>query len=90
MDDGTRNENDIDGAISEAVTVLAEIHRQSLSPGMARAYLLALRDLTPTQFAAANERALKTCRFMPSPAELRDLAGANGFQYPELVSRKRP
>jgi hypothetical protein len=40
---------------------------------MFKAYELGLRGMTASQVQFATQRALETCRFMPAPAELRDL-----------------
>lgn len=40
-----------------------------------KAYWLGLEDLTREQFDTAIKRALRECDFLPSPKELRDLAG---------------
>jgi hypothetical protein len=42
---------------------------------MLGAYSLGLDGLSIEQIGTATQRALRTCRFMPSPAELRELAG---------------
>lgn len=55
------------------VTILAEAFGKTVSPGMFKAYQLGLRGLSGGQVAAATQRALETCRFMPSPAELREM-----------------
>jgi len=43
----------------------------------AKIYWFALKDVGKDGINTAVKRALQTCRFMPTPAELRDLAGAN-------------
>ena len=42
---------------------------------MQRAYQLGLDGLTAEQISASVGRALRACKFLPSPAELRELAG---------------
>jgi hypothetical protein len=64
--------NDI-ATIPGCVTVLAEAFGKTVSVGMFRAYELGLRGLTGEQIKAATQQALETCRFMPPPAELREL-----------------
>jgi hypothetical protein len=64
--------NDI-ATIPGCVTVLAEAFGKTTSVGMFRAYELGLRGLTGEQIKAATQQALETCRFMPPPAELREL-----------------
>ena len=39
------------------------------------AYFTTLQELTSAQWDAAAMKALKTCKFMPAPAELLELAG---------------
>ena len=65
-------------AIATAVTGLSETLRQPLSKTAAEAYRMALEDLAPEQVSRAYRRALREPKFMPSHAELRELAGAGG------------
>ena len=54
--------------------VLAEVFGESLTPNRVAGYWAALSDLEPGDLYAAMDHALKTCRFFPRPAELRDHA----------------
>lgn len=64
------------------VTTLGDTYRQALGDGAFEGYRIALEDLTEAQLALALRRGLTESRFMPTPAELRGLAGAGG---PDLV-----
>lgn len=58
------------------IVMLSETFGRPLLDGGLEGYRLALRDLTDDQLARAVGRALRESKFMPSPSELRDLAGA--------------
>lgn len=61
-----------------AVTMLSETYRQPLTAGALEGYWIALRDLEAAELATATARAVRERRFMPTPAELLELAGAGG------------
>lgn len=65
--------SDLKTTIIGCVTMLAEMFGKSASAGLFRAYELGLQGLKAEQIAAATQRALEECRFMPPPAELRQL-----------------
>ena len=67
----------IQQAIATAVTTLSETFRQPLTKAGAMGYVIGLDDLTHEQLAVATKRAIREAKFMPTPAELRALAGAN-------------
>ena len=56
--------------------VLAEVLGEALTPVRVAGYWAALSDLEPADLYAAMDHALKTSRFFPRPAELRDHAGS--------------
>ena len=63
-------------AFTLALLPLATIPpRAELTEAIFEAFWLALSDLSLEQVRGAVIKALRTCRFMPSAAELRDLAG---------------
>lgn len=62
-------------AFIEAITVLATAFARELSEPLFEAYWIGLRDLTPMAVKEAVGRAINTSKFMPPPAELRELAG---------------
>lgn len=72
-------------AIAAAVTTLSETFRQPLTEAAARGYVMALDDLTPELVQVGMRRALRECRFMPTPMELRELAGVSG---PRVLARQ--
>ena len=59
--------------IAGCVTILAETFGRKATPGMFKAYELGLRGLTADQVKFATQAALERCRFMPPPAELREM-----------------
>lgn len=61
--------------VVKCVTLLAEAFGRKTTGATFEVYSIALGDLTDEQVDAASTRAARTCRFMPSPAELRQLAG---------------
>ncbi len=65
----TRREQMID-----IVTGLAEAYRQSISAATVNAYDTALGDLPIESVARAALLAMRTCKFMPNVAEIRELA----------------
>jgi hypothetical protein len=59
--------------IAGCVTILAEAFGKTATAAMFKAYELGLRGLTSEQVKFATQQALEQCRFMPPPAELREL-----------------
>lgn len=47
-----------------------------IAPAATEGYWIGLRDLTDGQLEAATSMALRSCKFMPSPRELRDFVEA--------------
>lgn len=65
-------------AVAGALALLAEAHpSRAVTPQTVQVYAGALRDLTDAQLAQAVDRATRTLKFFPSPAELLECAGAN-------------
>ena len=64
-------------AVAACVAVLAEAFGRTPSPTTFRAYEWGLDGLTPIQIEQAARQALRTCRFMPSPSELRELVSGS-------------
>lgn len=62
-------------AVTDAVTVLADTFGRKVNEVTFRAYELGLDGIQVEQLKIAIQQALQTCRFMPSPAELRELSG---------------
>ena len=58
-------------AIGTAITTLAVTFNREVTRELLAAWELAIGDLTPEQIGKAMGAALKTCKFFPSPAELR-------------------
>ena len=62
-------------AIAILVAILAEAFRQNPSAMTAKAYEVGLSDLSDGELEAATGRAMRQCKFFPTVAELRQLAG---------------
>lgn len=60
-------------ALSQALLVLSETFNEPVSEVRAEAYFSALSDLPMASVAHATRAALRSCRFFPKPAELREL-----------------
>jgi len=65
-------------ALVTAVTILADTFRQQISVAAMQGYSLALEELSPEEIHEATRRALRECRFMPTPSEVLALAGKGG------------
>lgn len=64
-----------DAAVIMAVSAMAEAFNRTTSKTTVNAYRMGLEGLTAEQVTSAAKRALRTCKFMPSPAEMRELSG---------------
>ncbi len=60
----------------KGIAALFELHGKEVSPVLLGLYWEALRDLTAEQFREATGRALRECKFLPKPSELREFVGA--------------
>jgi hypothetical protein len=69
------NEKQYRAAVMTSVGVLAEAFGRTATEATIAAYTIGLGGLTPKQIENATGKALRTCKFMPTPAELRELAG---------------
>jgi len=61
--------------IRDALTILAGSFRIDATDALYTAAILALDDIAPDALKIAVKRAITECKFMPSFAELRELAG---------------
>jgi len=61
-----------------AVTRLAGITKATVDEGIQGIYADVLEDIEPATLAKIFEQAECTCRFLPVPAELREMAGIGG------------
>ncbi len=57
------------------LAMLGETFDKEINQSRLEAYWLGLSDLTLEQMKSATQAALRHCKFFPSPAELRQLAG---------------
>lgn len=71
---------------AQCVTILAEAYRQKISPATLAAYEMALEDVSPASVEQAVKAALKSCKFMPNAAELRELAGGKTSAENALIA----
>ena len=60
-------------AFDEILTGLAAVYDKPLTDPLINAYWRALDDLSIEELAQAADRAIRSCRFFPKPAELREL-----------------
>ena len=58
-------------AFTAMMAMLGETFRRDLTEPMMDGYWMALEDLTEDEFRAAATRAVRECKFMPAPSELR-------------------
>lgn len=61
-----------------AISLLATTLNRELDDAAMEGYWLALRELPEEELRTATARALQSCRFMPTPAELLELCGRGG------------
>jgi hypothetical protein len=69
-----------DAVVVEMVAALATAFNRQADEATFLAYTIGLEGLTVTQVRQAVGRALRTCKFMPSPAELREMAGEQSVE----------
>lgn len=65
--------------------MLSEVFSKELSDAAVMAYEHVMQTLTDQEFRKAVNVALEDCRFMPTPAELRELAGKGKTIKPEAA-----
>jgi hypothetical protein len=76
-----------DEKFAMAITALAESYRQKVTPGLFHGYRMGLAGLSAADIERACALALQKCKFMPVPAELRELAGTGGESYDSMAER---
>ena len=67
--------SNFDAVVVEMVAALATAFNRQADEATFLAYTIGLDGLTVQQVRQAVGRALRTCKFMPSPAELREMSG---------------
>jgi hypothetical protein len=73
--------------IINAVIGLCEAFGRTATEATIGAYEIGLRGLTDAQVTAAMGLALQRCKFMPVPAELRELALGSGQSYDAMAEK---
>lgn len=73
--------------ITAAVATLCEAFNRKPTPATFAAYEIGLKGLSEEQVERATAMALAKCKFMPVPAELRELAGTGGESYDSMAER---
>lgn len=73
--------------ITAAVATLCEAFNRKPTPATFAAYEIGLKGLSEEQVEHATAMALAKCKFMPVPAELRELAGTGGESYDSMAER---
>lgn len=74
-----------DPRITKAVAALCEAFNRQPTPATFGAYEIGLAGMTPEQVERGAALALQRCKFMPAPAEIRELA-IGGGQSPEAMA----
>ncbi len=69
------NEPDRTKRLAIVVGVLAEAYRREITDVTIKAYEMGLQGVPIADIERATQRAVETCKFMPVPSELRELAG---------------
>lgn len=57
------------------MAMLSEMFGRQVTDVLVEGYWIALQDLTEDELQTATQRALAECKFMPAPAEIRELSG---------------
>lgn len=63
--------------VGQVLAILGSTFPRDVTPELVGVWLEAFDDVSDEALGAAARRAVKTCRFFPNPAELRDMIGAN-------------
>ena len=74
------------GSFESLVLALAATFRVEATASLKVGYWLGLRDLSLSQLQTAVGKAMATCRYMPTPRELRDLAGIMSADQRAIVA----
>ncbi|GIV50228.1 MAG: hypothetical protein KatS3mg038_0749 [Candidatus Kapaibacterium sp.] len=72
--------------VAASIAGLAVVFGRDPSETLISAYVWALDDLAEEEVEQAVKRALRECRTMPTPAELRELAGVRRPEDQALVA----
>jgi hypothetical protein len=67
--------------LANAITALADTYRQKTSEGLFHGYRLGLAGIAIDNIERACCLAFQRSKFMPTPAELRELAVTGGASY---------
>ena len=68
-------------AIAKSLAVLGATFNREIDNILLEAYSVALRELTPQQIENGTAIALRSCDFMPKPAEIIEFARMGGVSY---------
>lgn len=76
------------------IGLLCEAFRKEPTKAMLRAYWLALHDMSVDDFGRAVQVCLRECKFLPSPAEIRERCGVSheitaAQQWDHVMARYR-
>lgn len=82
MNDQERKER-----FAAAIVGLFESYRQKASEGLLRIWYEALADVSPAALDRAVVQAIQKLKFMPTVAELRELAGTGGGSFESMAER---
>lgn len=73
--------------IVSAVAMLCEAFNRKPTDATFAAYEIGLAGLAPEAVERATASALQRCKFMPTPAELREFSGAGGSSFEAMAER---
>lgn len=73
-----------DRLIREYLAQYGAVYRQEVSPAQAKIYVLHLQDIPPEKLGPALRAAIDACRWFPSIADIRSLAGLDEKQQTKL------
>ena len=79
--------NNRNGGIAAAVALRAEAYGRLATEVTFRAYIAGLEGLTVEQIETVVNRALKTCKFMPTPAEINSVVDEEGRDRRRRLAR---
>ena len=73
--------SDHSDVLAAAMVIFATVYRESITPQLSEIYLKALGDLTVKDFKDAVNHLVKTSKYFPKPAEIRE--AVDSFQRQE-------
>lgn len=72
-------------AVGKCLALFGSIFPRDISPELTQVWIDAFSDVTDEQLGAVTRTAIKTAKYFPVPAELRDMLGANHRALPDVA-----